>query len=294
VSEVTRAEAIARGAARLAAAGVPEPQRDARLLFRWAAGIDGPRLAVLIRDPAEPGEIARFEEAVTARAGRVPVSHITGEREFWGLRFRVTADVLDPRPETEVLVASALEGPVPRRILDLGTGTGCILLALLSEWTDAEGLGTDISPAALRVAEGNAAALGLASRARFRQADWCAGVEGSFDLIVANPPYIAEAEMAALEPEVRLHEPAGALCPGGDGLDAYRRIAAGVGPLLAPGGRLMLEIGPTQHESVGAILARAGFHRIENFADLDGRNRVVLAEVQKKSRAQTALSSQFR
>ncbi len=192
----------------------------------------------------------------------------------------MTPDVLDPRPETETLIAQALEGPAARRILDLGTGSGCILLTLLAEWPEASGLGIDASGAGLKVAAANAQRLNLDARAAFRLGDWCEGLKedpgGPFDLVVSNPPYLAEAEFEALEPEVRLHEPRAALAGGPDGLDAYRRIAAGVGPLLAPGGRLMLEIGPTQAAAVSAILAASGFDRPRSLVDMDGRDRVVV------------------
>ena len=272
----TRAEVIARGAARLAAAGVTEPGRDARLLYRWAADLEGPALAAALSEPATPAETGRFEQAVAAREGRAPVSQIVGGRLFWGRRFRVTADVLDPRPETETLIARALEGPPARRILDLGTGSGCILLTLLAEWPQATGVGVDLSRAALGVAAENARSLGVEGRVAFLQADWCEGVDGAFDLVVSNPPYLAESELDALEPEVRLHEPRAALAGGPDGLDAYRRIAAGAERLLAPGGRLMLEIGPTQGAPVGAILAGSGLGEPRILADMDGRDRVVV------------------
>ena len=275
MSAATRAEIIARATARLAAAGVPEAERDARLLFRWAAGLEGAALAVALREPAGEHEITRFDEAVDARAGRVPVAQITGARLFWGRRFRVTRDVLDPRPETETLVAHALDGAPARRVLDLGTGSGCILLTLLAEWPEATGVGVDVSPAALGVAAENARGLGVADRAALRLGDWCAGLAGPFDLIVSNPPYVTTAELAALAPEVRLHEPAVALAGGADGLDAYRRIAAAAGPLLAPGGRLLLEVGAGQAEAVADILAAAGLGPAAILADLDGRNRVV-------------------
>jgi release factor glutamine methyltransferase len=202
------------------------------------------------------------------------VAQITGQRAFWGRQFRVTAEVLDPRPETECLIEAALALRWSR-VLDLGTGSGCILLTLLAERKSATGLGTDISAAALAVARGNAAGLGLASRAEFRLADWWQGVEGRFDLIVANPPYIAAAEMADLAPEVRLWEPAGALSPGGDGLAAYRALAAGALEHLGPGGHMLLEIGPSQGRAVPALLAQSGLDGAEVLPDLDGRDRVV-------------------
>ncbi len=279
----TRAEAIARGAARLIGAGVPEPERDARLLYRWAANMDGVALSAALAGPATAREIGRFERAIEAREGRAPVSHITGEREFWGRRFRVTRAVLDPRPETEILIAHALKGPPVPWVLDLGTGSGCILLSLLAEWPQASGVGVDNSAAALAVAASNARSLGVADRAELVAGDWCAGLKGQFDLIVSNPPYIAADEIAGLAPEVRLHEPLAALSPGGDsggdGLDAYRRIAAGAGALLAPGGRLLVETGPEQAVAVSRILADTAMAVTAVLPDLDGRDRVVLAEI---------------
>lgn len=278
MSGATRGEAIAAAAARLAAAGVEDPARDARLLYRWAAGLSGAALAAGQGEPAGAAELAAFGPAVARRAERVPLAQITGRRAFWGREFRVTADVLDPRPETETLIAAALEGPPAARVLDLGTGSGCLLLTLLAEWPGATGLGIDASPAALAVAAGNAADLGLAARAEFRPGDWLTGIGERFDLIAANPPYIPEADLAALAPEVRLHEPRMALTPGtdasGDGLGAYRAIAPRLSAVLAPGGRFLAEFGAGQGAAVQAIFAAAGHHGILR-ADLDGRPRCI-------------------
>lgn len=267
-------EALAQAIQRLDAAGIADAPRDARLLLAHALGIAPDRLTLVLRDPAG-AEQAAFGEAIARRAAREPVSHITGRRLFWGRAFHVTADVLDPRPETETLIAEALGAPFTR-LLDLGTGSGAILLTLLAERPAARGLGCDLSPAALAVAEGNAATLGLSGRAEFRLGDWFGPVEGRFDLIVSNPPYIAEAEMAGLAPEV-LREPRMALTPGGDGLDAYRAIARGAGAHLTPGGRLMVEIGPTQGAAVAGLMAAAGLQGIALHPDFDGRDRVVSA-----------------
>jgi release factor glutamine methyltransferase len=265
------------------AAGVPDPAREARLLLRWAAGLSGAALARAQDEPAGNDEARRFARAIRRRAGREPLSHITGERAFWGRAFSVGPEVLDPRPETETLVAEALHrGPVPR-VLDLGTGSGCLLVTLLAEWPDAAGLGTDISPAALAIARRNAERHGVAARATFVEADWTEGLGGRFDLVVSNPPYIAEAELAALEPEVREHEPRIALTPGGDGLGAYRRIAAGVRGLMAPGALLAVEIGPTQSLAVAALMAEAGLSVTAIIPDLDQRPRLVLARAGGKS-----------
>lgn len=273
---VTGREALAAATRRLAAAGVEDAARDARRLLAHALGTGPERLTLLAPEAMTPEAALAFETAVAARARRQPVSQITGRRDFWGRSFGVTPDTLDPRPETECLVEAALERPFVR-MLDLGTGTGCILASCLGGMPVATGLGTDMSEAALAVACANAAAHGLGPRARFLRADWFAGVTGRFDLITSNPPYLAEAEIAGLAPEVRDWEPRGALTPGGDGLGAYRAIAAGAGARLMAGGRLILEIGPTQAGAVAALLVAQGFPAPEIRRDLDGRDRVVIA-----------------
>lgn len=274
---MTAAFALRDATARLAAAGVPDPARDARLLLAHALGIAPDRVLLALQDPLPATAAARFDAALAARAQRQPVSQITGQRLFWGRSFRVTADVLDPRPETETLIAAALQRPFAR-VLDLGTGSGAILLTLLAERPEATGLAVDLSPAALDVARTNAENLGLAERAAFQQSDWLANVVGQFDLIVSNPPYIAAAEMADLSPEVRDWEPHLALTPGGDGLDAYRVIAAQVPAHLAPDGQLMVEIGPQQGQAVAELFTAAGLHTARILQDFDGRDRVVAAK----------------
>lgn len=268
--------ALIAASARLAAAGVDDPALDARLLVAAAVGLAPDRLRLDPDRALGPQAEGRLEALLAARAARQPMGQLLGFRDFWKHRFLVTPDVLDPRPDTEALVAEALRRPFAR-VLDLGTGSGAILLSLLAERPAATGLGTDLSEAALAVARRNAAALGLSGRAEFRRADWFAGVEGRFDLIVSNPPYIAEAEMAGLAPEVRDWEPHLALTPGGDGLAAYRAIAAGAAAHLAPGGRLVVEIGAAQGPAVAAILAGAGLGSVRVLPDLDGRDRVVTA-----------------
>jgi len=272
---VTGREAMADARQRLEAAGVPEADASAMALlshaFGWESVAQAHRPELL---EALPPEVAsRFEGAITARLARQPVSQIRGWRHFWKHRFRVTPDVLDPRPETETLVATALEAPFAS-VLDLGTGSGAILLSLMAERPNAQGTGTDLSPAALDVARANAADFGLA-RAVFLQSDWFAGVTGRFDLIVSNPPYIAASEMAGLDPEVREWEPHLALTPGPDPLVPYQIIASGALAHLAPGGRLLVEIGPTLGPSVAAIFNRAGLCDVRILPDLDGRDRVV-------------------
>lgn len=271
-------QALAIAQKRLAAAGVEDAGRDARRLMEHALGLERGRLVLHLEDPLDPAAAGRFAAAIDAREARQPVAQIIGSRAFWGRDFRVTSDVLDPRPETEGVVEAALEAPYSR-ILDLGTGSGCLLLTCLAERPDARGLGTDISEAALAVARGNAQALGLADRAGFQRANWCEGLTGTFDLIVSNPPYIGLAELATLTPEVRDWEPAGALSPGADPLAAYRCIAAGLGAALAPRGRVIVECGAGQGTTVAAIFAGAGLVGTEIRPDLEGRDRVVLARM---------------
>lgn len=260
----------------LAAAGVPDPAGDLRRLWDWAyaqGAKDGPQT------PENPNEVTLamfFDVAVPQRLRRVPVSRIKGCRDFWRHEFSVTPGVLDPRPETETLVACALEAPF-ERLLDLGTGSGCIAISLLADRPKARGVATDLSDAALRVAAANARRIGVSERLELVLSDWFAGVQGGFDLIVSNPPYIAAAEMAALAPEVRLHEPRGALTDEADGLGAYRAIAARAAEFLVPGGRMLLEIGPTQAAEVADLLARGGLAEVTVHPDLDGRDRVICA-----------------
>ncbi|WP_435167763.1 peptide chain release factor N(5)-glutamine methyltransferase [Falsirhodobacter sp. 1013] len=265
------ADALRAGAARLAAAGVPDAARDARWLLAHTMGFAPDRLVLHMQDEVGAHAAARFDTALTAREARQPVAQIVGERLFWGRRFRVTREVLDPRPETESLIALALAEPFTS-VLDLGTGSGAIALTLMAE-TGATTTATDLSPGALAVAGENGARLGL--RPTFVLSDWFARVEGRFDLITSNPPYIAEAEMAALSPEVRDWEPRMALTPGGDGLDAYRAIAAGAGAHLNPNGRVLVEIGAGQGPDVAALFRNAGLEDVRVHPDMDGRDRVV-------------------
>ena len=273
---MTGAEALSAAAVILAATGVANPRTDARILLAHAAGVPRDRLVLSGDQPLTEAFAQAYGRAIERRAARVPVSQITGRREFYGREFIVTPDVLDPRPDTETLIEVALSQPF-ERVLDLGSGSGCILLSLLAERTESAGVGTDISKNALEVAARNAESLTLGSRAAFLYSDWFTAVAGRFDLIVSNPPYIPEAEIEGLEPEVRDHEPRIALTPGGDGLGAYRAIASGIVAHLNPGGRVLLEIGPSQAEAVTALLTKAGLRHISVHPDLDGRDRVVEA-----------------
>ncbi len=274
MSETTLESALRAAAVELQQAGIEGAETDARRLMAHVLGTDAAGLILRLKEPLTPALLADFDKVVKERLERKPVSHITGQREFWNRSFAVGPAVLDPRPETEILVEKALEQPF-KRVLDLGTGSGCILLTLLAEREGATGMGVDISPEALDYAVQNRAAMGLEKRAIFAQSDWFERVAGQFDLVVANPPYIPLGDMPALAPEVLRWEPMHALTPGPTGLEAYQIIAAGLAPFLSPSARLLLECGATQARDVSAIFAAAGFVPVALHADMDGRERVV-------------------
>ncbi len=278
IAALTAAKAMAAATARLRAAGVNDPARDARVLLAHAARIEASRVTLIAPEELSPDIAERYEQLVSLRAIRVPVSHLLGEREFYGRSFRVSRDVLDPRPETETLIEAALSEPFDH-VLDLGVGSGCILVTLLAERASATGLGADLSEAACLQASANAVQHNVQDRAEILRSDWFERIEGQFDLIVSNPPYIALSEMQDLSPEVREHEPRMALTDEGDGLDAYRTIAAGAPDFLMAGGRLLVEIGPTQAKDVSALFDAAGLSDIRVIPDLDGRDRVVLGRI---------------
>ncbi len=269
-------EFLTNAAHRLHDLGIQNAPRDVRRLMADALSVDTAHLTLRLKDDLDDAARETFEAHMARRCERVPVSQIVGWREFWGRRFRVTPDVLDPRPETEALIEVALQEPF-ERMLDLGTGSGCIAVTLLAESEDATGVATDISPEGILVAGENAASHGVADRLILPLSEWYADIGGRFDLIVSNPPYIAADEMDGLAPEVRDHEPRIALTDKADGLTAYRAIATGAGDHLTPGGRLLVEIGPTQAEAVSDIFSAAGLDVVAVHPDLDGRTRVVEA-----------------
>ncbi len=247
---------------------------DARLLLQHATGLSH---GEVIADPQRvigESEIKLFNFLVARRMRGEPVSRIIGAREFYGREFLVTPAVLDPRPDTETLIDEALMlmGQAPR-ILDLGAGSGAIIITLLAERADALAVAVDISEDALAVASANASVLGVASRLSFIQGDWFSAVVGRFDLIISNPPYIVAATIATLEPEVREFDPRLALDGGADGLGAYRQIAAGAMAHLATGGHVIVEIGAGQENDVAAIFASAGFVLVSTRRDLGGHIR---------------------
>lgn len=274
----TLKELLAEARPRLAAAGVASPALDARLLLQHATGLSA---AALIADQglSVDGRLAeRFRLLVERRVLREPVSKIVGVKEFYGREFQVSRAVLDPRPDSESLIELCLEISDARgvaQVLDLGTGSGALLLTLLAERRQFQGLGVDLSHEALEIAGRNAVALGLAGRCDLAQGDWFAPVAERFDLILSNPPYIEAAAIDGLQPEVSQHDPRLALDGGPDGLDCYRRIAAEAGSYLAAGGHVAVETGLGQAAAVIGIFDKNGFEPVGRRSDLSGRPRAL-------------------
>jgi release factor glutamine methyltransferase len=278
-SRLSLGQAHTAAARLLREARIAAPELDARLLLCHAAGLTHEAYVAGLNDTLAPDAAARFGAYVARRLAGEPVSRIIGIREFYGRSFRIDASTLDPRPDTETLIEAALalaghEGPL--KLIDLGTGSGCILVTLLAELPLTTGIGIDKSLPALELARANAASLGVGNRARFMAGDWLDAVQGTFDLVVANPPYLSAADMAGLSNEVGAHDPRGALDGGPDGLSAYRSIAPRLGKVLRPGGIALFEIGHTQAEAVSGLLAGEGLILDQGpWRDLAGRPRVV-------------------
>ncbi len=276
----TVGDALATTRSRLRAAGIEEGAIDARLLVEAATGLDRSGVLAARDHLLDANQAARLSQMVARRLNREPVARILGQREFWSLAFTLGPDTLDPRADSETLVAAALDH-LPEtycryRVLDLGTGTGCLLLALLAERPNAWGLGIDLAEGAAAVARANARALGLDDRACFLSGNWADAVEARFDAVVCNPPYVSDRERAALMPEVRDHDPALALFAGADGLDAYRALAGRIGPLLAQNGVAALEVGAGQAGAVSALMAAQGLETVETRSDLALIDRVLV------------------
>ena len=278
------AEARRVVAARFRDAGLDSPELDARILVGHALGMDHTALVAAAAQPLGANAAADIARLAARRLAGEPVARIVGTKEFWGLSFIVTPAVLVPRPETETVVELALalvdqQGERTRalRIADLGTGSGALLLALLTELPNAGGIGTDIDAPALAVAQRNAARLGLAARVAFLRGDYASALQGPFDLIVSNPPYVASREIEGLAPEVRDHDPPHALDGGTDGLAAYRAIASDAPRLLGPGGRLVVEIGAGQQRDVERTLTAGGLAIDAVRHDLSGVARAIAA-----------------
>jgi release factor glutamine methyltransferase len=280
---VILAMALAEAAAALSAAGFAEPRRRARRVIAAALDLDP---SVMLGHPERdltPAEAGRLRVVLNRVLAHEPLSRILGRREFWGLDLALTADTLDPRPETETVVEAVSrrfsDRTAPLSFLDLGTGSGAILLALLSEFPAARGLGIDVAAGAAQAARRNAAALGQAGRAHFIAGDWAGAIASRFDAIVANPPYIATAALAQLPPEVACWDPRRALDGGADGRAAYRRIAPDLGRLLVPHGFFVCEIGDGEQHEISAILAAAGLAVEAAETDLAGIARVLVARM---------------
>ena len=262
------------------AAGLDTPDLDARLLVGHALGLDHAALAARADRELTRADATAISALAARRLGHEPVARIIGMKEFWSLPLALNAETLVPRPETETVIEAALDALDRKRagtlrLADLGTGSGALLLALLSELPHAYGAGTDLSLAALTCARANATALGLAARAFFLVGDQGSALKPPFDLVVANPPYVAHAAIAALAPEVRLFDPQRALDGGSDGLDAYRAIALDARRLLAPDGVLVVELGVGQLDAVGALFTAAGLAVQAPRHDLSGVPRAL-------------------
>ncbi|MBU2982774.1 peptide chain release factor N(5)-glutamine methyltransferase [Lentibacter algarum] len=259
----------------MAAAQITSAPKDARNLMAQALSVEPSRMTLHLRDELTAEQLDQFWTNVRRRAEREPMSHILGSRLFYGRNFKITPDVLDPRGDTETLIEAALSEPF-EEVLDLGTGSGCILVTLLAERSEAVGAGTDVSEAALVIANVNAKEHAVLDRCSFEVSNWFSVVRGSYDLIVSNPPYVTAEEMLTLEPELT-YEPRMALTDEADGLTAYRRICAQAPGFLKPNGRILVEIGPTQGAQVAQMMADAGLAQVQVLPDLDSRDRVVSA-----------------
>jgi release factor glutamine methyltransferase len=262
------------------AAGLDTPDLDARLLLMAATGLSHADLIARSEAAISPDSAKLIANYAKRRLAGEPIDHILGCREFYGRKFKVTKDVLSPRPETELLVEAALntiKNITAPRLLDLGTGSGAIIISILTENTEATGMAIDLSAAALTIAQANAQTHNVSDRLSFVQGSWFEPVTGKFDIILSNPPYITDAAMGGLSPEVANFDPGLALRGGADGLDAYRAIIGGAPAHLKPGGYLIFEIGYDQGQAVTALLKAASFRDIDLARDLAGHDRVIKA-----------------
>lgn len=263
--------------------GLDEPVIESRVLVGFVLG-GGPERVLADRDNTlTTDQASLLADLLSQRCHWVPMAHIVGMREFWSLPFKVTPATLVPRPDSETIVEAALDHapPLPERILDLGTGTGCLLLAVLSEWPDATGVGVDASADALNVAQENAQSLNLSGRVRMVHADWTQpnwvdALDGPFDVVISNPPYIPTRDIEDLESEVKNHDPMSALDGGASGLDAYRILTGAMPDLLRPGGIVVFEVGIGQASDVAKMLTENGLDVLEQRTDLGGILRAVV------------------
>jgi release factor glutamine methyltransferase len=275
-------EILQDAAAQLKAAGIEEPWREARILLAEATGESMAAIMAWPERAVSPDRQVLFDGWLVRRLEQEPISRILGRREFWSLPFIITPATLDPRPDSETVIEAVLaafpDRSRPCRLIDFGTGTGCLLLALLSEYPNAHGIGVDRSAAAALVARANAEALGLSGRASIIVGDWDGAVAGPVDIIVSNPPYIASGMIASLTRSVRDYDPLTALDGGADGLSPYRVLASAARRLLAPDGAAFFEVGKGQAADVEQLLRAAGFENCNHHQDLAGIARVVSAK----------------
>jgi release factor glutamine methyltransferase len=280
VIPATLGQALQKVAERLADAGIEDARRDAQVLLGHVIERDRAYLHAFAEVQLSDDQTARLSGLVDRRAARVPMSQVLGSREFWSLDFQVTADTLTPRPDSETLVEAAIEqfgtGPGPSGIADLGTGTGCLLISLLTNWPESRGLGVDRSPEALAVARTNARACEVDARCVFVEGSWFDGIADRFDLIVSNPPYIPSDDLAGLEPEVVQHEPHLALDGGDDGLDAYRALLPQLPAHLTKAGVVVLEHGAGQGPELENLAGEHGLAVVTNRSDLAGLRRCLV------------------
>lgn len=267
----------------LLTAEIATPEIDARLLLSAACGVDDVALISAPELEVSRDALQRLEAMVARRLDGEPVSRIVGEREFWGLSFKLNEATLDPRPDSETLIEAVL-GVVPDqkralRILDLGTGSGCLLLALLSEYPNAHGIGVDVSPLAIEAARDNAERLGLLARAQFQMGDWACDLVGPFDIIISNPPYIPQADIQTLSREVKKFDPLTALDGGEDGLEPYRQLMPELARLLSPSGFAVFEFGEGQGPDIASIATSAGIADVRFYADLAGIDRAIMVKL---------------
>ena len=270
-------QVLMEGAKALREAGIEGPERDARLLLAEVIGMPAARMSLEPDLKVTEEQTKEFHGFLARRAAREPVSKILGRRNFWGRDFEITPDVLDPRPETETLIDLALKGAKPDTILDLGCGSGIIALTLLAELPEARAQASDISQACLDVTTRNAKTLSVHDRFSAIKSNWFSEIEGEFDLIVSNPPYISDTEMAELSLDVLNHDPHLALTPGGDGLAPYEVLAKGARKHLAAKGRILVEIGYRQGPDVVRIFQHAGLTQVTCHKDLNGHDSVISA-----------------
>ncbi len=264
----------------LQAAHVQSASLDARLLLQHVMNVSHEQWVAYPDMDMTTEQVAFYESLVARRASREPIAHITGKREFWSMEFKVTNATLDPRPDSETIIEALLQRIPDRnaelKILDLGTGTGCLLLTLLKEFTNAQGTGIDLSREAMAVAQENALSLGLSARATFLHGNWCEGLSGTFDIIVSNPPYIPTTSIGSLAPEVAQYEPKLALDGGADGMDCYRKILAAMPAMLNQKGIAALEVGVGQIQAVAEIANENGLQLEGMRKDMQGIPRCLL------------------